>query len=100
MYTLPGDRSHGVCDVVAPEMIAKVLHHLVAAPGAEVDREIGDHRPFWVDESLEQQVGAKRIDGGDSKSPSHYRSCDGATSAERQLNLPDDDNYIAPFSAA
>ena len=56
-----------LADPVAAVLARDVVDHLVAAVHAEVDVEVGHRHAFGIEEALEQQVVAQRIEIGDAR---------------------------------
>ncbi len=68
-------------DLLAAVFLLHVADHLVAAVLTEIDVEVGHRHAFGVQEPLEQQREAQRIDIGDGQRPGHHRT--GARPAPR-----------------
>ncbi len=81
---------HGLCrhravgddlaDLVAPVLARDVVDHRIAAVHAEVDVEVGHRHAFGIEEALEQQAVAQRIEIGDAEAPGDHRAGAGAAS--------------------
>ena len=61
-------------DAVGAVFAAHVVDHLVAAVLAEVDVEVRHRHALGVQEALEQQAEADRIEVGDGQRPGHHAS--------------------------
>ena len=68
-------------DAVAAVFLLDVADHLVAPVLAEIDVEIGHRHPLGVEEPLEQQPEAQRVEIGDRQRPGDDRA--GARAAPR-----------------
>ena len=64
-----------ICDTaLRAVLLLHVLDHPVAAVLAEVDVEVGHRYPLRIEEALEQQVVAQRIEVGDAERIGHQRA--------------------------
>ena len=86
----------------APYSLAHVVDHAVAAFLAEVDVEVRHRHAFRVEESLEQQIEAQRVQIGDGQRPGGDRSgtrtaagTDGNAFRLRPLDEVGDDQEVA-----
>ena len=59
---------------VAAVFLLDVADHLVAPVLAEIDVEIGHRHPLGVEEPLEQQAEAQRVEIGDRQRPGDHRA--------------------------
>ena len=64
---------HDLRDVLAPVLLRHVLDDLAAARLAEVDVDVGHRDPLGVQEPLEEEVVAERVDLRDAQRPRHDR---------------------------
>ena len=63
-----------LADMVAPVFRRHVLDHAVALVHAEVDVEVRHRHAFGIEEALEQQAVAERVDVGDAERPGDHRA--------------------------
>ncbi len=68
-----------LADRIAPVALLHIIDHPVAIGLAEIDVEVGHRHPLGIQEPLEQQVVAQRIEAGDLQRISDQRSCARAT---------------------
>ncbi len=61
-------------DPIGAVLVAHVADHLVAPVLAEIDVEVGHRHPLGVQEALEQQAEAERVQIGDRQRPGHHRA--------------------------
>ena len=61
-------------DTVLAIAPADIVDDLVAALRAEVDVEVGHRHSFGIEEALEQQAEAERVEIGDGQRPRHHRA--------------------------
>ena len=62
-------------DLVGPVALLHVADHLAAAGFAEVDVEVRHRHALGVEEALEQQAEADRVEVGDGQRPGDQRAC-------------------------
>ena len=89
-------------DAVAAVFVADIVDDAVAAFLAEVDVEVGHRHAFGVEEALEQQVEAQRVEVGDGQCPGGDRTGAGAAAGAdrdalrlRPLDEVGDDQEVA-----
>ena len=76
-------------DLVAAVALLHVVDHLVAAVLAEVDVEVGHRHAFRIEEALEQQAEADRVEVGDGQRIGDQRArARAAARADRNALLP------------
>ncbi len=75
-------------DVVGAVFLLDVVDHLVAAVLAEVDVEVGHRHPVRIEEALEQEAEAERIEIGDGQRPGDHRAGAGAATGTDRDRLP------------
>ena len=70
-------RSEGddLADLLAPVFLLDVADHLLAPVLAEIDVEVGHRHAFGIEEALEQQREAQRIEVGDRQRIGNQRAC-------------------------
>ena len=78
-----------LADLVAAVAAGHVVDHLVAAVHAEVDVEVRHRHAFGIEEALEQELVAQRVEVGDAQRPGHQRAgARAATRADRDALAP------------
>ena len=73
--------------VLGPVGLVDVLDDLLPALGREVDVDVRIRRPAFVDEALEEQVVADRVDAGDAQDVGHDRVGRAAPALRRNAAL-------------
>ena len=75
-HGLRGHRAVGddLADLVATVFLRDVVDHRIAAVHAEVDVEVGHRHALGIEEALEQQAVAQRVEIGDAEAPGDDRA--------------------------
>ena len=85
---LHGSEGNDLSHVFTAVFPRDVVDDLSAAPFAEIDVDVRERYPFWVQEALKNQIEAERIDVGNAHRPGNERSGRGSPAGADRNVLP------------